>query len=131
MLMWYWYMAIYCITSHCFTIDTRYWKLGDWISTVIQSWGNGLNSFCWDWDRIAIPIQYPKDMGHVFIGDWIKISPNNRYWDQISLCNLSSPINWDQIRHWFNSNTWYWGLFQSDPQCIPIQVLVLGCLGYA
>jgi hypothetical protein len=45
-----------------------------------------------------MPIQYPKTVGHVFIGYQIKTSPNTVYCDWIALQNPSSLINWDQIR---------------------------------
>jgi hypothetical protein len=66
----------------------------DWIEFSVpgnKKWGIGLlgksnpgvldqMSVCWDWDHIAIPTQYPKSVGHVFIGYQIETSPNTQYW---------------------------------------------------
>jgi hypothetical protein len=49
---------------------------------------------------------------------------NTRYWDWITLCNLSSPINWDWIGDWSNPNTWYWCLFRSNPGIRLVTLLI-------
>jgi arginyl-tRNA--protein-N-Asp/Glu arginylyltransferase len=81
--------------------DTVLVNVLDWNNFLIpgiEKWGIGLpyQSNTEVLDQISAcgdSIQYPKALGHVFIGYWIETSPNTRYQDQTALSNLSSPIN--------------------------------------